>query len=81
MTLCHPKIPVFSPQFEFLQVYDKETRSEKKGNRIPEDKKKILILTWLVHIIVYFRDPVCYLLHPDVRILLYQLHPMFLLHN
>jgi hypothetical protein len=45
MTLCHPKIPVFSPQFEFLQVYDKETRSEKKGNRIPEDKKKILILT------------------------------------
>jgi hypothetical protein len=62
-------------------VYDKETRSEKKGNRIPEDKKKILILTWLVHIIVYFRDPVCYLLHPDVRILLYQLHPMFLLHN
>ena len=41
MTLCHPKIPLFfSPQFEFLQAYDKETRSEKKGNRIPEDKKK-----------------------------------------
>lgn len=40
MTLCHPKIPLFfSRQFEFLQVYEKEARSEKRGNRIPKDKK------------------------------------------
>ena len=39
MTLCHPKIPLFF-SLQFLQAYDKETRSEKGEIEFLKIKKK-----------------------------------------